>query len=86
MHTIETIRAVRTGGNVRGGFIAHNNLPLSKLAQDDVNYFTNGALGWTDEPPPPARFWSPATSATLDTGILAKSMTKAVCLWVEDED
>jgi hypothetical protein len=30
--------------------------------------------------------WTPATAATFDMGVLVMGVTKAACLWVEDED
>ena len=50
-------------------------------------YFTNGYLGWTEEPPVRyGRSWSPATYSTFDTGVLMLGTRATACLWVEDED
>ncbi|WP_437877677.1 hypothetical protein [Sorangium sp. So ce513] len=45
-------------------------------------YFTNGNFGED----PTGASWSPATSATFDTGALILGASKSGCLWVEDED
>ncbi|WP_438019117.1 hypothetical protein WMF18_08645 [Sorangium sp. So ce315] len=45
-------------------------------------YFTNGNFGED----PTGASWTPATSATFDTGALILGSSKSGCLWVEDED
>ena len=43
---------------------------------DNARYFSNGWPG----------VWTPATDATLDTGVLVIGDGGCGCLWVEDED
>jgi hypothetical protein len=59
---------------------------LAQVTGSGTRFFTNGTIGWTEEPPSPGRTWMPATSATFDTGVLVAGHTLVACLWVEDED
>jgi hypothetical protein len=55
---------------------------LAHFKADRVKFFTNG----TFLEGAPAATYSPATEATLDTGILVVGPLRSGCLWVEDED
>jgi len=56
-----------------------------KLFGPKARFFTNGNFHQT--PRSMSGFtWTPATSATFDTGILIVSGEHCGCLWVEDED
>ncbi len=50
---------------------------------DDADFWTNGELWRRDGAP---RGWSPLTSATFDTGVVAVDDTSVGMLWVTDED
>jgi len=50
---------------------------------DDADFWTNGELSRRDRS---ARSWSPLTSATFDTGVLAVDDEAVGILWVTDED
>jgi hypothetical protein len=59
---------------------------LAEFPESESDFYTNGTLGWTDEPPLPGRWWMGATSATFDTGVFAISQLQAACCWIADED
>ncbi len=56
---------------------------LGYFEEKDTQYYTNGDYYITDAG---SQGWHPATSATLDTGILVVAKSQSGCLWVEDED
>ncbi|MGK3995948.1 hypothetical protein [Sorangium sp. So ce1024] len=55
---------------------------LEQFDRAGCRYFTNGNFG--DDPT--GASWTPATSATFDTGALILGASRSGCLWVEDED
>jgi hypothetical protein len=47
-----------------------------------TRFYTNGTFGRKQL----ARSWSPATDATVDSGLLVLSRSVTACLWLKDED
>lgn len=52
----------------------------------DARYYTNGDLGWKHVHGPGSAGWTPITSATFDTGVIAVATSLIGILWVQDED
>ena len=52
------------------------------------HFFTNGTFHEVAEVGPSGRnlMWTPATTATFDTGVLIITHYRSGCIWVEDED
>lgn len=59
---------------------------VDSFADEGASYYTNGEFGQSRKHPNVGPSWTPATTATFDTGVLVLAATRTVCAWFMDED
>jgi hypothetical protein len=57
-----------------------------ELVGDEAVHYTNGTFGVESVEPSHRAAFSSATDATFDGGVIAIGTTRAICVWVEEED
>jgi len=59
---------------------------VDSFEEDGASYYTNGEFGQPRKHPNVGPNWTPATTATFDTGVVVLAPTRTACAWFMDED
>lgn len=59
---------------------------IGQFSHEAAKFYTNGEYGRPRERSGFGPNWTPATSATFDTGVLVVSADRIACAWFTDED